>query len=101
MNARQDTANETETPPIQEKDGIGWAHFFMWPFIILLIYVLSIGPVLLLDHKGRINRAIGPALESFYAPVGYAYDETFLKKPLGLYFYLWDPEDFDANGNGK
>jgi hypothetical protein len=93
------------------KHSIYWG-FIVWPVAILLLYVLSFGPVmrfgsLMLLTVTRNNKSCfytSPRrdgfLARFYAPLGWAYNETPLHKPLGMYMHLWIPGAFDKNGEG-
>ena len=87
---------ETITP--KEKRSIPWTGFIVWPFVFLLLYALSFGPVWMMIDKGRISRA-NQLVSKFYAPVWWAYMETPLHKPLGIYFHLWEPEVVDKDGD--
>jgi hypothetical protein len=89
---------QPQTPPeIAVKHSINWGAIILWPSVILLLYMLSWGPVLRMWDDGRIshrNRFVG----RLYAPVNWAYFKTPLHKPLGMYTHLWSPEHFDNNG---
>jgi hypothetical protein len=91
----------TETSaPIEEKDSFNWRMFILWPFVILLLYVLSFGPVMMLAEKKRIpTNKVTEFFEMFYDPCIWAYLETPLHKPLGMYLHLWAPMEFDKNGD--
>jgi hypothetical protein len=60
---------------------------FVWLWLVVLVmllYVLSIGPVVRFTPMG--NRG---ALRQFYSPVIWLHDNTFLRKPLEAYVQLW------------
>jgi hypothetical protein len=86
------------TPPVGTKRSFFWIFFILSPGMILLLYVLSYGPVLMMVGKGRIMPN-NQFVTKLYQPLIWAYDETPLHKPLGLYLHLWVPQWFDKNGN--
>jgi len=92
-------AQPETTTPIEEKHSFNWQMFVLWPFLILVLYVLSSGPVVRLVRQGRISRSNGVFIERVYGPVAWAYERTPLHKPLGMYFHLWAPKSFDKNGD--
>ena len=102
---------ETVTPS-ERKHSINWGALILWPVVILLLYVLSFGPVMRFGSvvmlevvtqntksyiyiSAQRNRFWG----EFYAPLGWAYNETPLHKPLGMYMHLWTPTGFNKNGD--
>jgi hypothetical protein len=101
---------ETITP--KERHSIPWTGFIVWPLVILLLYALSFGPVmrfgsmmlLLTTRNNQSYIHTSPQrdrfLGKFYAPLGWAYNETPLHKPLGMYMHLWSPTAFNKNGDG-
>ena len=84
--------------PIEEKHSFNWRVFILWPVMILLLYVLSSGPVLLMREKGSVQ-ANNKLVSNFYCPLDWAHDYTSLHRPLGMYFHLWVPELCDENGD--
>jgi hypothetical protein len=91
------TANAPET---DEKKSRGLGSYVLWAFVAVMVYVLSIGPVVYLGWKGKLNNTPGMnrLLGHFYGPLFYAYDHTPLHKPLGLYLHLWVPRQWDEKG---
>jgi hypothetical protein len=85
------------TTLIEEKFSFNWRIFILWPFVILLLYVLSLGPVVGMQAKQR-DWYFGPALSVFYMPLEWTYEKTPLQKPLGMYLRLWAPEYFTKEG---
>ena len=74
----------------------------MWAAGILVFYVLSTGPLMLMCEKGVIsNKVAGWMFEFFYAPLVFVADKMPLDKPLGLYRHLWAPGMWDANGHDR
>ena len=86
------------TPPVGTKRSSGWWVFIVWPLVILVLYALSFGPVVMMVQKGIIRRHY-QRVYVLYEPVMWAYEETPLQKPLGMYFHLWAPELFDKHGD--
>src|ERR1700733_15163011 len=92
------------TAPVGSKHSFYWRLFILWPFVILLLYFLSFGPFWLILEKGRINAAnqfepVNQFVLEFYGPLQWAYDETPLHRPLGMYLHLWASSLFDKNGD--
>lgn len=94
-----DAQPETTTPG-EEKHSLNWRAFFLWPSLILLLYVLSFGPFMLLYSYNEVS-PYNKIMWNFYRPVTWAYDETPLHKPLGMYLHIWMPKVFDKNGDSK
>jgi hypothetical protein len=92
-------AEPTETTiPTGEKHSISWGGFIFWPFLVLLLYLLSTGPVIMMMDKGFITG--DSKLLRCYEPLDSAYRETLLHQPLGMYLHLWSKR-FDKNGDEK
>ncbi len=72
--------------------------FIVWPVVILLLYVLSIGPIWMLVVKKRIP-PFNEFMDTLYAPIEWAYGQAPLHKPLGMYFHLWVPTIVDKDGD--
>jgi len=71
-----------------------WRPFILWPLGIVILYVLSYGPIVRMQEKGLFsikNRLV----RNFYAPLWWAYGTKTFHKPLGMYLHLWDPDFFD------
>lgn len=84
------------TTPNEEKHSKSLPGFIVWPFVILILYVLSVGPVEMMEDKGRISHN-NPMLR-IYEPLAWAYMKTPFHKPLGMYLHLWS-KHFDKNGD--
>lgn len=77
--------------------GVGW-EWLCWLGVLLLLYVLSSGPVVMVvtkNHGGPVWWVIG----IIYQPLRWAAEKTPLAKPLGMYWHLWAPEWYDGQGN--
>ena len=85
--------------PRSSKDVL-WLWLWWLPVIVAL-YVLSIGPILLITTKTSITnvRPVEWLLTSLYTPLHWAYTKTLFHKPLGLYYHLWIPSCIDGKGN--
>ncbi len=72
------------------------------PVIFVVLYFLSVGPVMLWV---RSRLAVGAPPQSLsvivtvYGPMEWLYDHTPLHKPIGIYLHLWIPDKFDSKGN--
>jgi hypothetical protein len=92
-------AQPETTISIDEKHSFNWRLFILWPFLTLLLYVLSFGPVLTMLASNRLDPSVEDALKTVYYPVWMAYSQTLLHKPLGVYMHLWVPKVIDKNGD--
>jgi hypothetical protein len=61
-----------------------------WGALALLIYFMSIGPVIrYYDKRPGLYSGSTKFLEMFYRPVDWLYEKTPLHKPIGMYLSLW------------
>ncbi len=58
----------------EKKHTVNWVALILWPFVILLLYVLSFGPVGMLQESGHISPG-NEFLNKLYDPVVWAYEE--------------------------
>ena len=84
---------------VEAKRSRGFAGYLVWGFGIVIFYLVSTGPIGLLQAKGIIGQSTGRALIPIYTPWKWAYLHTPLHKPLGMYTHLWRPDQFESNGN--
>lgn len=70
----------------------------MWLGAILITYVLSSGPAMLMLEKGMINYNSRSVAGLYFVPFRWAYEDTPLKRPLGMYWHLWAPQMWDRQG---
>lgn len=87
---------ENDDVPIEEKQRNAnplWSTLG-WGFLLLMVYLLSSGPALY-----RRGMFLPQSFYKFYSPVLQLYEHTLLKKPIGMYWHLWNPDLYDANGN--
>jgi hypothetical protein len=93
---------ETQDGPERNSRGAFWV-WLCWLAGILVLYVLSTGPVAMMYDK-KLIRPSSPAsgvIDILYWPVGYAVMNTPLAKPFRIYWHLWAPEAFDSKGKLK
>ena len=77
---RDETTNE-------EKSSRSYWGFVLWPLAVVVLYVLSAGPVLLAVQKGITDfRTL-----RVYKPLATTIEATPLKTPFGMYLNLWCP----------
>ncbi len=66
-----------------------------WPLalaavpVVLVLYVLSIGPVAWLARSTGVEPQIAPVAMIVYAPVVWLHEHTFMQEPLRWYVRLW------------
>jgi hypothetical protein len=75
--------DKTSAPDRDGGDTPAWASLLA---ALLILYVLSVGPVALVAKKTGLPRA---PLRVFYAPLIWLHGHTALKKPLDWYVGLW------------
>lgn len=91
-------AQPETTPPSEEKKPFNWWAFILWPFVILVLYILSLGPVAVMMDRGRLSPD-NEFVSGAYRPLNWAYQETQLHKPLGMYLHLWVPDLYNKDGD--
>ncbi|MGO8930969.1 MAG: hypothetical protein ACLQU3_29285 [Limisphaerales bacterium] len=72
-----------------------------WLAVVVVLYIMSIGPAMMIADKMNISNP-QPAAQfftTFYKPIEWAYANTLLHKPIGLYYHLWVPSVIDSHGN--
>ena len=74
--------DETTT---EEKSSRSYWGFVLWPFVILVLYVLSAGPACLMYRKGIIGRNV----MIVWTPLARVVEATPLRKPFYMYLDLW------------
>ena len=63
------------------------SHFMAWTLSIvavLVLYMLSVGPVLYLAERGTIPVSLHKGLQDFYRPLEWIYFNTPLRAPIDL-----------------
>ena len=91
---------ETQDEPERSSRGAVW-EWLCWSAVIVVLYVLSTGPITMMYGKKLIHPSspVDGVLSMFGRPVAWAYEKTPLRKPLGMYWHLWNPDDWDNKGN--
>ena len=90
---------ENQLVPEKEiRKSSGVSALLIWPALFFLVYVLAIGPLMLMTDRKVISPGVGTKLEYCYAPLEWAYKNTSLHRPLGMYLHLWSKR-FDKNGD--
>ena len=83
--------------------GAVWV-WLCWLGGILVLYILSVGPVMLMQEKKllRFGTSEWRVVQVVYWPVELACEEdSFFRKPFFMYLHLWAPGRFDSKGNIK
>lgn len=71
------------------KEQSGWNSVLLWGAVLVVVYVLSIGPVAAMDCGGLLPLGAREVLELVYAPLIWLCDNTPLDGPLEAYVELW------------
>lgn len=59
---------------------------FLWAFVVVLLYFLSIGPVVMMTNKGYVNPPpSNKFLNALYSPLLWVDEKTILGKLLDIY----------------
>jgi len=93
-----DQPTQPAEPTAEAKQSRGFSRFFVWPTVILVLYVLSLGPVRFMGVRGMYPLSTKRVMNHIYAPLTWAYNNTLLHRPLGMYLHLWCPEIYERNG---
>ena len=86
------TPDETTS---EEKSSRSYWGFVLWPLAVIVLYVLSAGPVM----RAYMNDTVGDGVFVVYSPLLSVCDRTPVKKALGLYMHLWCPDRYDKHGD--
>jgi hypothetical protein len=90
-----------ETTSTDAEKSFNWHAFILWPIVAVILYILSLGPVVaILDRNGGLPNYSG-FFEVFYYPMDKAYETPWFHKPIGIYLHWWDAKRFDEHGEGK
>jgi len=57
--------------------------------LVPILYVLSVGPAVMLVELTGTEDELGPALNVVYYPVVWLYENTLLEEPIEAYVALW------------
>jgi hypothetical protein len=83
-----------DTPEIAEKKSRGLGSYVVWAFVAVMLYVLSSGPVYYIAQRQRWYDLQVP-----YYPLSTIYRHTAFHKPLGMYWHMWVPSEFEKTGD--
>jgi len=87
---------ERDTTASEEKSSRSYWGFVLWPVAVIVLYVLSIGPVLFATDRGIISHNV----LNFYKPLVLVVNGTPLRKPFRMYQRLWLPNVLSFWWNG-
>jgi hypothetical protein len=96
-----DEPTQPAEPTAEAKKSRGLGRCIKWASAVVMLYLLSYGPVARMYDKGMIGKTGTRVLKVIYEPIGLAYDTTPLKQPIGMYLHLWCPKHWDSWGNEK
>jgi hypothetical protein len=82
----------------ETKDSRGFGIYALWAGVVLVLYVLSWGPLVRWEDP-LVRMGLPRDIGLLYMPWMWAYDKTPLHKPLGMYLHVWCPEEIDKNGD--
>ena len=71
----------------EERGGRGYWGFVVWPVVVVMVYLLSAGPMWLALEKG----VIGPRAWRVYEPIQNRVTGTHFEKTYFKYLRLWSP----------
>jgi endonuclease/exonuclease/phosphatase (EEP) superfamily protein YafD len=75
-------------PETDEKKSRGLGSYLVWAFVVVMAYVLSIGPVLKLCYRGVLS----PKVLIIYKPLDLLCTRNALTQPMVRYLEFWCPE---------
>ena len=78
----------------EEKSSRSYWGFVLWPVAVVVLYVLSIGPLELAWQKDLIPRSV----YNIHEPLRDGISGTPLEKPVGMYMHLWCPGRYRKDG---
>ena len=85
------TPDETTS---EEKSSRSYWGFVLWPVAVIVLYVLSAGPVYFAYEKCWVRVEVLRVYNPLWAVVG----KTCLMKPMRIYLHFWTPHIFDVHG---
>ena len=94
-----DEPTQPAEPTAEAKRAGGFAGYFVWPFVIVVLYFLSAGPLATMLWKRPLSKSAFRFIGGFYTPWRLVYLHTPLHKPLGMYMHLWNPQMYDSAGD--
>jgi hypothetical protein len=93
-------SNTAEAESDSSPNSVTW-RWLWWLFISLLLYIVSTGPIIMLEERNIIASGglTQQVIECVYGPLGWVVKRTPLQKPLGMYWHLWAPGLFNSKGD--
>jgi hypothetical protein len=91
---------EVKEAPKRRLRDLVWI-WLCWLGVAVMLYVLSLGPVVMMVQKGFISPAIpeNKFVRTFYYPIEWAGKKIpMLKHLMGKYLHLWAPKLYDRKG---
>jgi len=78
----------------EEKSSRSYWGFVLWPVAVIVLYVLSAGPVAFAVGK----RFIDWRCLRIYRPVAEAFEGTGFERPFGMYLNMWSRDWYRNDG---
>ena len=82
---------EPAEPTEETKHSRGFGRYVLWAGVVLLVYVLSVGPVWMMAFNG--SKKCRVLIDTLYEPLAWTCRHTLLSKPMNMYLALWVPPD--------
>jgi hypothetical protein len=93
----------SEEPPDAPQKSVLHAcvTWLSWLMVAVGLYFLSFGPLALLYERQVILPKSGAdrALRIYLALGEWSFQNTALRRPIGMYLHLWIPDYYDIKGN--
>ena len=80
----------TENDEADRNAGHGPGRLLAAGLGVLVFYVLSTGPFIWLGERGYLGSLANRTARIIYAPIIWSIENTPLRKPLEMYFRLWE-----------
>lgn len=93
-----DDTRSTNAPEPAATKSRGLRSYFLWGFVVVMLYVLSSGPMMKLGLTRKLIQ-YRPYIRKVYAPLVWAHERTPLWRPLGMYWHLWLPAVYAPDGS--
>jgi hypothetical protein len=89
-----DNNRTANAPGSDAEKSRGLGSYVVWAFVVVMVYVLSSGPAMRFycRRPGPPSAALYDSYHIVYRPLWWAYHNTPLSWPLGMYWHLWVPE---------
>jgi hypothetical protein len=90
-----------ETPDAPQKSVLHACVIWLsWVLAAVGFYIFSLGPISRLAYSETLLATFrsDKAFDIYFAPALWAYDNTPLHRPIGMYMSLWLPGFFNSKG---